>query len=97
MEKTELIPDIVTAGLRTVGIRMPGHPVALDLIGRLGRPIAPSANPFGYMSATTARDVAHLFDRRLPLILDGGPRATASSGRSFPCGQVWSVFSATAR
>ncbi len=74
MEKTELIPDIVTAGLRTVGIRMPGHPVALDLIERLGRPIAaPSANPFGYMSATTARHVANLFDHRLPLILNGGP------------------------
>ena len=74
LEKTALIPDIVTAGLKTVGIRMPGHPVALNLIERLGRPIAaPSANPFGYMSATTARDVANLFDRRLPLILDGGP------------------------
>jgi L-threonylcarbamoyladenylate synthase len=74
MEKTDLIPDIVTAGLQTVGIRMPGHPVALDLITRLGHPIAaPSANPFGYMSTTTARDVANLFDHRLPLILDGGP------------------------
>ena len=74
MEKTDLIPDIVTAGLQTVGIRMPGHPVALDLITKLGRPIAaPSANPFGYMSTTTARDVAHLFRHGLPLILDGGP------------------------
>ena len=51
-----------------------GIRVALNLIERLGRPIAaPSANPFGYMSATTARDVANFFDRRLPLILDGGP------------------------
>ncbi|MGD0230256.1 MAG: L-threonylcarbamoyladenylate synthase [Syntrophorhabdales bacterium] len=74
LEKTDIIPDIVTAGLPTVGIRMPGHPVALDLIGRLERPIAaPSANPFGYMSTTTAADVARLFDERLPLILDGGP------------------------
>jgi L-threonylcarbamoyladenylate synthase len=74
LEKTEIVPDIVTAGLATVGIRMPGHPVALDLIGRLERPIAaPSANPFGYMSTTTARDVARLFDERLRLILDGGP------------------------
>ncbi len=74
MEKTDIVPDIVTAGLKTVGIRMPGHPVALELITRLGRPIAaPSANPFGYMSTTTAADVAHLFDHRLPLILDGGP------------------------
>ncbi len=74
MEKTELVPDIVTAGLKTVGIRMPSHPVAFALIEKLGRPIAaPSANPFGYMSPTTARDVARLLDGRLPLILDGGP------------------------
>ncbi len=74
MEKTDLIPDIVTAGMQTVGIRMPGHPVALDLIARMGHPIAaPSANPFGYMSTTTARDVARLFHHGLPLILDGGP------------------------
>lgn len=74
LPKSEAIPDIVTAGLRTVGIRMPNHRVALDLIEKLGRPIAaPSANPFGYMSTTCAHDVARLFDDRLPLILDGGP------------------------
>lgn len=74
LEKKRIVPDIVTAGLQTVAVRMPGHPVALDLIRRLGRPVAaPSANPFGYMSTTTARDVARLFDRGLPLILDGGP------------------------
>ena len=73
LEKREIVPDIVTSGLSTVGIRMPGHPVALRLIERLGRPIAaPSANPFGYMSTTTAADVASLFDGRLPMILDGG-------------------------
>jgi L-threonylcarbamoyladenylate synthase len=74
LPKSEIIPDIVTAGLGTVGLRMPNHPVALDLIEKLGRPIAaPSANPFGYMSTTKAGDVASLFDDRLPLILDGGP------------------------
>jgi L-threonylcarbamoyladenylate synthase len=74
LEKKRVIPDIVTAGLGTVGIRMPDHPVALALIEKLGRPIAaPSANPFGYMSTTTAQDVAQLFHGRLPLILDGGP------------------------
>jgi L-threonylcarbamoyladenylate synthase len=74
LPKKEIIPDIVTAGLPTVAIRMPNHPVALSLIERLGRPVAaPSANPFGYMSTTTAIDVASLFDDRLPLILDGGP------------------------
>jgi L-threonylcarbamoyladenylate synthase len=73
LKKREIIPDIVTAGLPTVGIRMPRHPVARLLIEYLGRPIAaPSANPFGYMSTTSARDVASLFDGRLQLILDGG-------------------------
>jgi L-threonylcarbamoyladenylate synthase len=74
LPKSTRIPDIVTAGLATVGLRMPSHPVALELIERLGRPVAaPSANPFGYMSTTKADDVASLFDDRLPLILDGGP------------------------
>jgi len=74
LPKRPVVPDIVTAGLATVGVRMPNHPVALDLIKRLGRPVAaPSANPFGYMSATTARHVARLFDDGLPLVLDGGP------------------------
>ena len=74
LRKRETVPDIVTAGLQTVGVRMPRHPVAIRLIEKLGRPIAaPSANPFGYMSTTSALDVAGLFDDRLPLILDGGP------------------------
>lgn len=74
LRKKEEVPDIVSAGLGTVGIRMPGHEVAIRLIEELGRPIAaPSANPFGYMSTTRASDVASLFDSRLPMILDGGP------------------------
>jgi L-threonylcarbamoyladenylate synthase len=73
LRKREIVPDIVTAGLPTVAVRMPDHPVALDLIGRLGRPLAaPSANPFGYMSTTTAGDVASLFEDGLRLVLDGG-------------------------
>jgi L-threonylcarbamoyladenylate synthase len=74
LNKKSVVPDIVTAGLATVAVRMPEHKVALDLIGTLGRPVAaPSANPFGYMSTTTADDVARVFGGRLPLILDGGP------------------------
>jgi L-threonylcarbamoyladenylate synthase len=70
LPKSGHIPDIVTSGLATVGLRMPSHPVALDLIQQLSRPVAaPSANPFGYMSTTTADDVASLFDDRLPLIV----------------------------
>jgi L-threonylcarbamoyladenylate synthase len=73
MEKKDVIPAIVTAGLSTVAVRMPQHPVALRLIESLGRPVAaPSANPFGYVSTTCARDVAALFGRRLPLVIDGG-------------------------
>ncbi|MBP8625805.1 MAG: threonylcarbamoyl-AMP synthase [Syntrophorhabdales bacterium] len=73
VKKKPIIPDIVTAGLSTVGIRMPAHPVAQDLIVRLGRPIAaPSANPFGYMSPTRADHVAQMLRDRVELILDGG-------------------------
>ncbi|MCG6533444.1 MAG: threonylcarbamoyl-AMP synthase, partial [Syntrophales bacterium LBB04] len=73
LKKRAIIPDIVTAGLRTVAVRMPSHPVALNLINCLGKPIAaPSANPFGYMSATTAKHVARMFEGKLSLILDGG-------------------------
>ncbi len=73
LRKNLTVPDIVTAGLPTVAIRMPSHSVAIDLLNRLGRPIAaPSANPFGYVSTTKAADVASLFDDRLPLVLDGG-------------------------
>jgi len=73
LKKNGLIPDIVTAGLSTVGIRMPSHPVALDLIRCLGRPIAaPSANPFGYMSPTRASHVAKMFRDEPLIVLDGG-------------------------
>jgi L-threonylcarbamoyladenylate synthase len=73
VRKKENVPDIVTAGLSTVGIRMPSHPVALELIRSFGSPIAaPSANPFGYMSPTRARHVLKSFREKVPLILDGG-------------------------
>jgi L-threonylcarbamoyladenylate synthase len=76
LRKKPSIPDIVTAGLSTVGIRVPSHPVALALIGALQKPIAaPSANPFGYMSPTRVRHVAKSFADRVPLVLDGGDSA----------------------
>ncbi len=72
-EKQDRVPGIVTAGLSTVGIRMPSHPVAQGLIKTLGHPIAaPSANPFGYVSPTRARHVAKMFAHRVSIILDGG-------------------------
>ena len=73
LRKKELIPHIVTAGLSTVAIRMPSHPVALELIRQLDRPIAaPSANPFGYMSPTKADHVAKMFKHSRLIVLDGG-------------------------
>jgi L-threonylcarbamoyladenylate synthase len=73
LEKTGLVPDIVTAGLPTVALRMPMHEVALRLIEESGRPVAaPSANPFGYISPTCAEHVAEFLGDGVPLILDGG-------------------------
>ena len=74
LPKKEEVPDIVTAGLPTVAIRMPRHPIALQLIREACRPIAaPSANPFGYVSPTTADHVREQLGDRVDLILDGGP------------------------
>jgi L-threonylcarbamoyladenylate synthase len=68
------IPTDATAGLDTVAVRMPNHPVALALIERSGVPIAaPSANRFGHVSPTTARHVLDDLDGRIDLVLDGGP------------------------
>ena len=64
----------MTAGLSTVAVRMPAHPVARALIEAAGVPIAaPSANRSGRPSPTTALDVLEDMDGRVPLILDGGP------------------------
>src|SRR6266487_3276743 len=68
------VPLLVTAGLETVAIRMPRHPVALALISALGSPIAaPSANRFMHISPTTAHHVFTDLSGRVPLILDAGP------------------------
>ncbi|MBM4127443.1 MAG: threonylcarbamoyl-AMP synthase [Nitrospira sp.] len=68
------VPDLVTAGLPTVAVRVPDHPVAQALIRESGTPIAaPSANPFGYVSPTTAQHVSDGLGDRVDLILDGGP------------------------
>ncbi|OGP96053.1 MAG: threonylcarbamoyl-AMP synthase [Deltaproteobacteria bacterium RBG_16_47_11] len=72
--KKDGVPDIVTAGLPTVAIRMPRHPIALRLIKEARCPIAaPSANPFGYVSPTTADHVRDQLGNQVDLILDGGP------------------------
>lgn len=73
LKKKDIIPDIVTAGLDTVGIRIPDHPMMLELLGKLDFPLAaPSANPFGYVSPTNARHVYDQLNQKIPYILDGG-------------------------
>ncbi|MCS7229905.1 MAG: L-threonylcarbamoyladenylate synthase [Candidatus Kryptonium sp.] len=73
LPKSDIVPDIVTAGLPSVAIRMPSHPVALALIENAQTPIsAPSANPFGYISPTTAEHVEKMLGDKVDLILDGG-------------------------
>ncbi|MCS7241673.1 MAG: L-threonylcarbamoyladenylate synthase [Candidatus Caldatribacterium sp.] len=73
LPKKPVVPDIVTAGLPTVAVRMPAHPVALRLIQTAGVPIAaPSANRFGRLSPTLATHVVRQLGDRIELILDGG-------------------------
>ncbi|MBK7554619.1 MAG: threonylcarbamoyl-AMP synthase [Flavobacteriales bacterium] len=74
LPKQQRLPDIVTSGLDTVGVRMPAHPLTLELLRSLDFPLAaPSANPFGYVSPTTAQHVADQLGEQVPYILDGGP------------------------
>jgi L-threonylcarbamoyladenylate synthase len=74
LPRRELVPDLVTAGLATVAVRMSAHPVFRAVIERFGGPLAaPSANRFGRISPTAAAHVASELDGRISLILDGGP------------------------
>ena len=73
LKKQEIIPDLVTSGHNTVGIRIPSHPMAQDLLKAFKGPIAaPSANPFGYISPTSAQHVQDQLGNELTYILDGG-------------------------
>ena len=73
LDKKLIIPDLVTAGSPRVAVRVPGHPVALEVLTKLNFPVAaPSANPFGYISPTTAAHVDQQLGQRIPYILDGG-------------------------
>ncbi|MEQ8303871.1 MAG: L-threonylcarbamoyladenylate synthase [Cyclobacteriaceae bacterium] len=74
LKKRETIPDVVTSGLDTVGIRCPNHSLTQDLLAKLPFPLAaPSANPFGYISPTTAQHVNDQLGDQVEYILDGGP------------------------
>jgi len=73
LAKRDVVPDGVTAGLGTVGVRMPAHPVALELIRLAGVPVAaPSANPFMGLSPTTAEHVRAGLGEAVDLVVDGG-------------------------
>jgi L-threonylcarbamoyladenylate synthase len=73
LKKKEIVPDIVSAGLDTVAIRMPSHPVARKFIGSANTPIAaPSANLFGRPSPTTARDVVEDLGNEIDIVIDSG-------------------------
>jgi L-threonylcarbamoyladenylate synthase len=89
LPKQPSIPDIVTAGLATVGLRVPSHPLALALIRAAGVPIAaPSANPFTGISPTTAAHVSQSLGDAVDMVLDGGPATVGieSTVLSLPVG-----------
>lgn len=73
LEKSPRVPDLATAGETRVALRSPAHPMARALLSLLDFPLAaPSANPFGYVSPTSARHVAAQLGTLIPYILDGG-------------------------
>lgn len=73
LPKKDIIPDIVTAGSDAVAVRIPNHPLTLELLEKLDFPLAaPSANPFGYISPTQASHVEEQLGDRIDYILDGG-------------------------
>jgi len=73
LRKKPIIPDLVTSGLDLVAVRIPDHPMAMELLLSLDFPLAaPSANPFGYISPTQARHVQDQLGDKISYILDGG-------------------------
>ncbi len=73
LKKSSLVSDLITAGSDRVAIRIPAHPMALELLNRIEFPLAaPSANPFTYISPTTAMHVFKQLSGKIPYILDGG-------------------------
>ncbi len=74
LPKHKNIPDLITAGKDTVGVRVPNHTVTLELLSQLPFPLAaPSANPFNRISPTKPKHVASYFEGKIQMVLDGGP------------------------
>ena len=73
LKKQSNIPDLITAGKDTVAVRIPNHPLTLELLKQLPFPLAaPSANPFGNISPTKPEHVARYFENNIEMVLDGG-------------------------
>jgi L-threonylcarbamoyladenylate synthase len=73
LPRSARVPDLVTSGMDTVGVRLPDHPVARAILRQAGVPLAaPSANRFGRVSPTRARHVVEELGDRIPLVVDGG-------------------------
>lgn len=73
LPKNVLVPDLVTSGMDSVALRIPSHPLFRELLQELEFPLAaPSANPFGYISPTSAAHVMQGLSGKIPYILDGG-------------------------
>ena len=73
LKKQPIISDLITAGKETVAVRVPDHPLTLNLLAQLNFPLAaPSANPFGSISPTSAEHVSNYFKDDLSVVLDGG-------------------------
>ncbi len=92
LKKQAWVPDAVTGGQNTVGLRVPGHPVALELFRRFAASTgehsgiaAPSANRFGRISPTTAAHVQEELGQHVPLILNGGPCAIGIESTIVDC------------
>ena len=74
LKKKSIIPDLITGGKDTVAVRIPNHPLTLDLLSKLDFPLAaPSANPFNRISPTKAEHVESYFMDKIQMVLDGGP------------------------
>jgi len=73
LKKSDRIPDVVTAGSDRVAIRIPNHPLTIELLNQLDFPlVAPSANPYTRISPTNAQQVDQYFGDQIPVVLDGG-------------------------
>ena len=89
LPRSEAVPDSVTAGRPLVGVRMPSHPIALELILTAQVPVAaPSANRFGRISPTTAAHVLEDLDGRIDAVLDGGATQVGVESTVLDVGQM---------